>query len=1414
MSETNRSFISLFRKYRPTEREFNIVNNCTISNVLSNLEKREIKLDIHLDFIPEFELFELIIQKVKLIYEVNKITYNLVLNEEIFNANKEKSYDLVIQIAKRNNAFINGFLSNSTFHIDKGIIWIKLNNNSSDLLYNNEIDKVISKLFLSMFDSDLKVKFIDLSEEEVEEKKQIIENDNIEKYNEIHKEAVKEKKGNSTNFDKIEKVKGSILFGTTIKEEPTRIIDITEEPGKITAIGEIFDVDYKLTKNQKHIMSIYITDKTSSLAVKFFAKDNEISNIRDALKKGVFVKVNGSVQYDMYEKDNVMKAKSIEIVKKIIKSDNANIKRVELHLHSNMSAMDGINPVKDYVKRAIEWGHKAIAITDHGVLQAYPEAANIAKDGNIKIIYGVEAYGINDKSSICDTNSSEDSNTTYSGKYIVFDLETTGLNADYERITEIGAVLLDNGEIIDTFNTFVNPCKKIPQKITELTGITNEMVADAPLEKEALLAFLDFAKDVTLVAHNSPFDMSFLYMAATRINVDIDNKVIDTVPLCRHVFPEMSSVKLNIVAKKLEIIQENHHRASDDAKVLAEIFKKLLISLDKENDKDKKYFHQIILVKNKIGLKNLYKLVSFAHLEHFYKKPLIPKSLLSKYREGLIIGSACEANELYRAIVAGKGFHELCKIASFYDYLEIQPIQNNMYLVNSGKVNSVAMLQEFNKKICKIGDELNKPVVATCDVHFLDAEDEIFRRILMAGQGYTDADNQPPLFFRNTEEMLKEFAYLGEAKAFEVVVTNTNLIADMTDKIEPIPLGKLYTPEIEGADDDLIRISTCKAHELYGEVLPEIIQKRLDRELNAIVKHGYAVLYMIAHKLVKKSNEDGYSVGSRGSVGSSFIASLAGISEVNPLPPHYRCPKCKYTKFIDDGSVGSGYDLEDANCPNCGTKLLGDGHDIPFETFLGFAGDKVPDIDLNFSGEYQNRIQKYTEELLGEGYVFRAGTISTIADRNAFGFVKKYCEGRGINVSKAEERRLIQGCIGIKRTTGQHPGGMIVIPRRFEIYDFTPVQHPADDKSANIITTHFDFHSLHDTILKLDNLGHDCPTMFKHFEDMTNINMSDIPMNDKRVMNLFTDVKELGITKEDIDCETGTLGLPEMGTEFVRSMLVETKPKGFSDLLQISGLSHGTNVWLGNAQELIKDDICTISDVVGTRDSIMVYLMHKGVPDSIAFKIMEDVRKGKGLKPEYEEEMKKYNVPEWYMTSCKKIKYMFPKAHAAAYVTSAIRLGWFKLYYPLAFYCVVFTVRPDGFDAELVEKGSGVITNAIKQIEYKGKDITQKDKSTLTILQIVREALARGVEFLPVDLQKSDANIFKIEDDKIRLPFSSFAGIGENAAIAIVEARDKGGYASVEEFREMSGITKPVLDVLDKNGVFGSMDKSSQMSLF
>ena len=1208
----------------------------------------------------------------------------------------------------------------------------------------------------------------------------------------------------------------------------TSLSEVSSPMAQITFLGTIFANEEKDSRNGERLtLTVSVSDGSSSIHLKKTGTKEDMP-FRKQLSPGTVVAVRGSVYKDKYTGELQCSPRAVMKIAKLFRNDNAPEKRVELHLHTNMSSMDGIITPAEVVDTALRWGHKAIAVTDHGNVQAFPEVmlAVEKKKADLKILYGIEAYFVNDTARAMYGGNYPD----FDGEMVIFDLETTGLSAANCKITEIGAVLIRNGEVVDSFNTFVNPETPIPARITEITHITDDMVKDAPKEAEALRAFFDFAGDRLLIAHNANFDCGFLRVACERQGMPFVNTYLDTVALSRFLNTDLRKHTLDTIAEYYKLGEFNHHRACDDAAMLAAIFTvmmermrqegissfpEMVRAMSEHSDPLKlSTYHMIIFARNLTGLKNLYKLISGSYLSYYKRFPRMPKSFIEQHREGLIIGSACEAGELYRAILDERSEADIEEIASFYDYLEIQPRCNNRFLVDEGKLPSMEAIENINRRIVALGKKLGKPVCATCDAHFLEKDDEIYRKILLAGQKFKDADKDTGIYLRTTEEMLEEFSYLGEDIAREVVIENPNKIADMCEKFRPIPEGR-YEPKMDGAEEELQSSCWKRAHDWYGDDLPEVVEKRLARELDSIIKNGFAVLYMIAVRLVAYSESLGYLVGSRGSVGSSFVATMSGISEVNPLPPHYRCLKCRHSEFFTDGSVGSGFDLPDKACPVCGEMMYSDGHDIPFETFLGFYGDKSPDIDLNFSGDVQGKVHKYTEELFGEGHVFRAGTIGTLASKTAYGYIKKYTEERGVNLPEAEINYMISRCVGIKRTTGQHPGGIIVVPMEYEIYDFTPVQHPADDPNSDIITTHFQFSYLHDTILKLDELGHDMPTKYKVLERYTNTSVLDVKMNDESVYRLFESTEPLGIRPDDImGCRLGTYGLPEMGTHFIQQVLLDAQPKNFADLLQISGLTHGTDVWLGNAQDLIKAGVCTISEVVGTRDGIMLYLIRHELDNSMAFKIMEDVRKGKGLKPEYEEAMLAHGVPEWYIASCKKIKYMFPKAHAAAYVMSAIRLGWYKIYYPMEFYAAFLTVAPGGFDAEIVIKGKRRVEEVITEIQKKGTEATQKESEQATTLQLVNECLARGIRFLPVDLEKSAASDYLPENGKIRMPFMSLPGLGDTAARNIVEARKEREFFSVEDLRQRASLTKAVIEILERNGVLEGLSETNQFSFF
>lgn len=1226
-----------------------------------------------------------------------------------------------------------------------------------------------------------------------------------------------------------------------ISDPLVKITDLNAESGNVCIDGEILGMEDKETKTGKVILSINIYDGTSTMTCKAFLPGKNAKNIVKRLGKTKAVKLAGRAQMDAFSNELTIMANTIvesTPLPKTTREDKAEVKRVELHMHTKMSAMDAMTSATDLIKRAMSWGMKSIAITDHGVVQAFPEAYHLLGRDNpdMKVIYGVEAYLVPDKEKSVKNPRGQ---VLDDATYCVLDLETTGISITTEKITEVGIMKVKNGEVIDEFEIFVNPEKPIPQRVVEVTNITDEMVKDAETIDKVFPKILEFVGDSIIVAHNASFDVGFLKHNAKLLGYEFNNTYIDTLPLAKDLFPDLKKYKLGKIADSLGIEVDVAHRALADVDTTVKVFNVMLKKLkdkgintvdeidsatkdpeaQKEEFKKQRSYHAIILAKNYVGLRNLYKLVSISHLNYFYKNPRILKSIYKKYSEGLILGSACEAGELYQAIELGKSDEEIENIARDYDYLEIQPIGNNEFLVRNGVVPDREYLKDINRKIVELGEKLGKLVVATCDVHFMDPQDEIYRRILEAGQGYKDADEQAPLYLRTTEEMLKEFEYLGEEKAYEVVVTNTNKVSDMCDRIDPISPEKC-PPHIPGCEEDIKNIAYKKAHELYGDPLPEIVQTRLDKELNSIISNGYSVMYIIAQRLVWKSNEDGYIVGSRGSVGSSLVAFMTGITEVNSLQPHYRCPKCKYSEF-DDYGVGNGFDLPDKDCPKCGTKMAKDGMDIPFETFLGFNGDKEPDIDLNFSGEYQAKAHKYTEVIFGKGTTFKAGTVGTVAEQTAFGYVKKYYEERNIPINKAEIARLSVGCQGIKRTTGQHPGGIIVVPKGREIYEFTPVQHPADDPNSDIITTHFDYHSIDGNLLKLDILGHDDPTVIRMLQDITGIAPTEVPLDDKETMSIFSSTKALGVTPEQIHSEVGTYGIPEYGTKFARGMLLDTHPTTFDELIRISGLSHGTDVWLGNAQSLIEQGIVTLQQAICCRDDIMIYLMKKGLPPDKSFKIMEAVRKGKvakGKEPKWKDEyiplMLEHDVPEWYIKSCEKIKYMFPKAHAAAYVTNAFRIAWFKVHIPLAYYAAFFTIRAKAFDAEVMINGKEKVKNKMKEIEMMGNNATPKDKDMYDDLELVLEMYERGLRFLPIDLYKSHATKFQVEGDSLRPPLNSIAGLGNVAAEGIMKARQEEKFMSIDDLKIRSKVGDSVTELLRQFGCLEGMSQSNQLSLF
>ena len=1235
-----------------------------------------------------------------------------------------------------------------------------------------------------------------------------------------------------------------VIYGRDFEEEAIRIEQIMGEMGEVVIRGQILSMDERPIRGEKTILMFSITDFTDTIMVKMFCKNEYLNEIKDGgVAKGAFLKIKGVTTIDRF--DSELTIGSVIGIKKIpsfvsTRMDTSPVKRVELHCHTKMSDMDGVSDVKDIIKRAMKWGHKAIAITDHGDVQAFPDANHaIGKDDDFKIIYGMEAYLVDDLKGLVEHPMGQ----SFADTFVVFDLETTGFSPSKNQIIEIGAVKVVNGSITERFSTFVNPKVPIPFEIEQLTSINDDMVLDAPVIDEILPKFMDFCQDAVMVAHNADFDMSFIKYNCSALGLDCEKTVLDTVALSRVLLPSLNRFKLDTVAKALNISLAHHHRAVDDAACTAEIFVKLVemlrdrgVETMEDLDQMESYteetirkmpsYHAIMLAQNDIGRVNLYRLVSDSHIKYYNRRPKIPKSEFMKYREGILLGSACEAGELYRTLLRGSSQEEVTRIVQFYDYLEIQPLGNNAFMLRTDKepVESEEDLKDINRQIVELGAQFNKLVVATCDVHFLDPEDEVYRRIIMAGKGFKDADDQAPLFLRTTEEMLKEFEYLGSEKAEEVVIENTNKIANMCEKISPVRPDKC-PPVIENSDGMLREICYTRAHEIYGEELPPVVVERLERELNSIISNGFAVMYIIAQKLVWKSNEDGYLVGSRGSVGSSFVATMAGITEVNPLSPHYICNNCHYVDFDSDlvkSYAGkAGCDMPDRNCPHCGQKLIKEGFDIPFETFLGFKGNKEPDIDLNFSGDYQSKAHKYTEVIFGDGQTFRAGTIGTLADKTAFGYVKNYYEERGAHKRNCEIDRIVQGCVGVRRTTGQHPGGIIVLPLGENIYSFTPVQHPANDMTTDIITTHFDYHSIDHNLLKLDILGHDDPTMIRMLQDLTGVDPQTIPLDSPEVMSLFQNTSALGIEPEDIGgCKLGALGIPEFGTDFAMQMLIDTKPQAFSDLVRIAGLSHGTDVWLGNAQTLIQEGKATISTAICTRDDIMTYLIGKGLDSEEAFTIMERVRKGAVANgkckewPEYKQDMLDHGVPDWYVWSCEKIKYMFPKAHAAAYVMMAWRIAWCKVFYPLAYYAAFFSIRATSFNYELMCQGKERLEYFMHDYERRKDTLSKKEQDTYKDMRIVQEMYARGFEFLPIDLYKAKAHHFQIIDNKLMPSISTIDGLGDKAADAVVEAAKDGKFLSRDDFRQRTKVSKTVIDLMVDLGILSDLPESNQLSLF
>ena len=1455
VAEDKKAVRDVFKDF--TTNSFELYNSLITS---INIYKKSGKLETTLEAdkqikIKDLEKFEIYLEnRFQLKSVLIKIKY-----QQKFEFDLKKEWEDIISYISRKHPLTRALLKGSTIEIDNNLINVNLVFKGKALLDGRNFNLILSELIKNVYGENYKVQFVEnISEEKLKEYHEHLESLEQQVVNqaksemaeaEEHKKEAKAKKeekqanpeqGTPAEAESKENAEedttNPVIYGRAGKmSDPlTKVADLTVDSGRIMLDGEILNTETRELKSGKILAMFDLFDGSSTITCKVFLEAEKSKAILKRMSGAKGVKVIGTAQFDPFAKELGVIANAIiesNGLKKEVRQDNAPVKRVELHMHTQMSQMDAMTSAEDLLKRAVKWGMKSIAITDHGVVQAFPEAHKYLEKANpdLKVIYGVEAYLAPDTVSCISFSKGQNLDTTY----CVLDLETTGLSFRTEKITEVGIMKVKNGEVIDEFSCFVNPEKPIPQKVVEVTNITDDMVKDAETIDKVFPKILEFVGDSVLVAHNADFDIGFLKYNAKQLGYELNNTYVDTLRLAKSLFPEFKKYKLGFIADKLGIVVEVAHRALDDVDTTVKVFNVMIsmlkekgaknwddvdsLEIGKADYKSLPTYHAIILAKDYVGLKNLYKLISYSHLDYFYKKPRILKSLYKKYSEGLIMGSACEAGELYRAIVAGKTDEEIEEIANDYDYLEIQPIGNNMFMVREGVVPDEEALKDINRKIVALGEKLDKLVVATCDVHFMDPSDEIYRRILQAGQGYDDCDEQAPIYLRTTEEMLKEFEYLGEEKAYEVVVTNTNKIADMCEKIKPISPEKC-PPHIDGCETTIKEIAYNKAHELYGDPLPQIVEERLDKELTSIIKNGFSVMYIIAQKLVWKSNEDGYIVGSRGSVGSSFVANMTGITEVNSLPPHYRCPNCKYSDFTDYGCL-CGFDLPDKDCPKCGHKLVKDGIDIPFETFLGFNGDKEPDIDLNFSGEYQAKAHKYTEVIFGKGTTFKAGTVGTVADKTAYGYVKKYYEERGIPVNNAEVLRLAQGCTGIKRTTGQHPGGIIVVPKGREIYEFTPVQHPADDPNSDIITTHFDYHSIDQNLLKLDILGHDDPTMIRMLFDLTGIDPTKVPLDDKETMSIFSSTKALGVTPEQIHSEVGSYGIPEFGTKFVRGMLVDTRPTTFDELIRISGLSHGTDVWLGNAQTLIEEGTVTLQDAICCRDDIMIYLIKMGLDPNKSFKIMETVRKGKALKdPEkwegFKAAMKEKDVPDWYVKSCEKIKYMFPKAHAAAYVTNAFRIAWFKVHEPKAYYTAYFTIRADEFDSDIMCHGEERVKNKMKEIDLAGNSATTKDKNMYAILELVMEMYERGIDFLPIDLYKSHSTKFRIEEDGIRPPLNSIPGLGTVAAEGIEEAKKDGKFMSIDDLKIRSKVGKSVVELLEKAGCLKGMSQSNQMSLF
>ncbi len=1428
-------FLDMFSAYEPEEAELNILQQVQVRNAKLDPAERSISVELYSSAYLSRKLLSILQVSLSQLYGLGKMEFVVSYPAEVIS--QVEPHDLT-DILCSYYAPSRAILAGSKWEMTPEKITIHLAANGKDQLL-----PYVPHLTDKLFDWFGTAPEIGVEAHSAMEGASIFE-----ETERIRREAIKNMPAITFADTSAAKAKasdngsatGDLIFGRPFSGTVTSMKDLNMDMFKVIVEGEVFAVNHKeLKKRNAWIISFDMTDLTGSVRVHQFMEADKAKPILERIQKpGSWLRVQGKMTFDRYDNEMVMQPVSIMAGKKPVRKDTAVEKRVELHLHTAMSSMDALTDVGKVVKQAADWGHRAIAITDHGVAQAFPNTLYASKnkvagtDEPIKILYGCEGYYVNDVDDRIVVHGQK--NIPLDGEFVAFDLETTGLSAQDDVITEIGAVIYKNGEILDRYQAFVNPHRPLSQKVIELTGITDDMLKDAPDEDVIIPEFLKFCGDRPLAAHNADFDVGFILAACRRLGIYYDPTYVDTLIMAQNMLPDLKNHKLNIVADALSLPEFNHHRAVDDGVTVAHMLRRFFDDLNQMgvtelahiNHKmmelrsgshvtDRQARHIIVFAKNQIGLRNLYRLISYAHLNYFRRVPRMPKSELLRWREGLLIGSACEAGELFQAIVAHKSHAELLRIASFYDFLEIQPICNNRFMLDKGLAKDDEELREFNRTVVRLGKELGKPVVATGDVHFQNPEDEIYRHLLLASKGFEDCDRELPLYFRTTDEMLREFDYLGDELAREVVITNPNLIADMCDRIRPVPYN-LFAPSIENSVEDLKSLVYGKMHRLYGDNPPELITKRVDTEMNDIISCHYDVIYMSAQKLVQNSLEHGYLVGSRGSVGSSIVAFMSGITEVNSFPPHYRCPDCKYSTFDVPEGYARGADLPDGVCPKCGAKFAKEGFNIPFETFLGFGGDKVPDIDLNFSGEYQAKAHAYCVEMFGASHVFRAGTIGTVADKTAFGYVKKYLDERDMTVSKAEENRLTAGCVGVKRTTGQHPGGLVVIPQENEIWDFCPVQHPADDPHSDIITTHFEYHCMEDNLLKLDMLGHDDPTMIRYMEDLTGINAQEIPLDDKDTMSIFSSSKVLGFEDDPVLGPMGSCGIPEFGTGFTRGMLMDTMPDRFDTLVRLSGFSHGTDVWLGNAKDLIVSGTASVSQAIGCRDDIMIYLIQRGMPEKRAFKIMESVRKGRGLPDGAEQEMLEAGVPEWYIGSCKKIKYLFPKAHAVAYVMMAFRIAWFKVHHPLAFYAAYFYRRSqkDGFDAAMMTRGIDLVKEKIKEIKS-NPDATGKEEDLFTTLELCYEFYLRGFEFAPMDIYESDALRFKIKDGKLLPPFVSVSGLGETAALDIVEGRKGKQFISIEEFMAACPkVSKTHAENLKLAGAFGSLPETSQVTLF